>query len=499
MSRYLGDDITTAVKLPCAAAAVDDVLAVDPADAKKFIYQKAATNNIANLAVTTGKVAANAITGAKISTALVLEGTLRVPSGVNITPAASDGLPHAIHIDRATTNQVNNPSFEVNVTDGWTLHGTDTTRARNTVTFYWGVASALVTAGAAGGNWGMYSNTATAVQNDNWSGSCWAAFTATGKTLVLKLEFLDAGSVVLQTVTKTYSSADTSFGPHYFVTGTATDAATASVRLKVETSSASAAFYLDGVQLEKQNFATNFADGSLGPGYAWSGTANNSSSTRTNGFQSIGGVDNAAARPIWIKDTGAFVVEWLLQAGTDDLYSELSGDGGVTAGTGNGGGVQYAAQGSASANIDLRIKPKGAGFFGIGTGVSGSYSGSTTTLITVAYTTAVFPTKDYELGGNNYNTTTGIFTAPENGEYEFNVSGYFAPAANSECAVRFNLNNGSRLFQGPDFASSVALWGATHFMRWSLATNDTMRVQFYNGDAANKALTGVIFQFRRVG
>jgi len=39
--------------------------------------------------------------------------------------------------------------------------------------------------------------------------------------------------------------------------------------------------YVDGVQLEQLGYSTTYADGSLGTGYAWSGTANNSKSTRT--------------------------------------------------------------------------------------------------------------------------------------------------------------------------------------------------------------------------
>lgn len=39
--------------------------------------------------------------------------------------------------------------------------------------------------------------------------------------------------------------------------------------------------YVDGVQLEEKAYATTYADGTLGNGYAWTGTANNSTSTRT--------------------------------------------------------------------------------------------------------------------------------------------------------------------------------------------------------------------------
>ncbi|HAU98603.1 MAG TPA: hypothetical protein DCW55_00025 [Candidatus Pacebacteria bacterium] len=39
--------------------------------------------------------------------------------------------------------------------------------------------------------------------------------------------------------------------------------------------------YVDGVQTEQRGYVTSYADGSLGTGYAWTGTANSSTSTRT--------------------------------------------------------------------------------------------------------------------------------------------------------------------------------------------------------------------------
>jgi len=41
--------------------------------------------------------------------------------------------------------------------------------------------------------------------------------------------------------------------------------------------------YVDGVQLEQKAYATTYADGSLGTGYAWTGTENESGSTRSEG------------------------------------------------------------------------------------------------------------------------------------------------------------------------------------------------------------------------
>ena len=40
--------------------------------------------------------------------------------------------------------------------------------------------------------------------------------------------------------------------------------------------------YVDGVQLEEKAYATTYTDGTLGSGYAWTGTVNDSTSTRTN-------------------------------------------------------------------------------------------------------------------------------------------------------------------------------------------------------------------------
>lgn len=56
MARYLGDDVTIAVKLPCAAPANDDVFTVDPTNPKVGIWKKAGTANVADLAITNAKI-----------------------------------------------------------------------------------------------------------------------------------------------------------------------------------------------------------------------------------------------------------------------------------------------------------------------------------------------------------------------------------------------------------------------------------------------------------
>ncbi|MCA9381958.1 hypothetical protein KC660_00950, partial [Candidatus Dojkabacteria bacterium] len=63
--------------------------------------------------------------------------------------------------------------------------------------------------------------------------------------------------------------------------------------------------YLDGVQLEQKSYATTYTDGSLGNGYSWSGTANASTSSRTDTaleYSSTSNIDNRwGTVNFWIK------------------------------------------------------------------------------------------------------------------------------------------------------------------------------------------------------
>ncbi|MEI6462308.1 MAG: LamG-like jellyroll fold domain-containing protein [bacterium] len=60
--------------------------------------------------------------------------------------------------------------------------------------------------------------------------------------------------------------------------------------------------YVDGVQVENKANVTTYADGTLGTGYAWTGTANNSSSTRTYGSISYPWTGtNTGSASFWFK------------------------------------------------------------------------------------------------------------------------------------------------------------------------------------------------------
>lgn len=66
--------------------------------------------------------------------------------------------------------------------------------------------------------------------------------------------------------------------------------------------------YVDGVQLEEKAYATTYTDGTLGTGYAWTGTEHNSTSTRTAGALQYVGTDNInkdeGSVSFWVKPVG---------------------------------------------------------------------------------------------------------------------------------------------------------------------------------------------------
>ncbi len=68
----------------------------------------------------------------------------------------------------------------------------------------------------------------------------------------------------------------------------------------------SGTLYIDGIQLEQKSYPTTYADGTLGTGYSWSGTAHESTSTRTAAnVQYAGGTSNfttdEGSMSLWVK------------------------------------------------------------------------------------------------------------------------------------------------------------------------------------------------------
>ena len=197
-------------------------------------------------------------------------------------PSQSYASHQGVFVEEGTTNKITNPSFE-NSTQydlGWTAPGSNLTASKNTTAPYYKFGSQsdqlVANANAISGASNMRTininvgdtntQTLSAYVYNGTSGAVGGTVDAT----VAKLVFQG----VSQTTTYTnmgggwwrlsYSGAGVASGAEYGV--------------EIQPSKT---VYLDGVQLEEKAYATTYADGGLGSNYSWSGTANNSTSSRT--------------------------------------------------------------------------------------------------------------------------------------------------------------------------------------------------------------------------
>ena len=77
-------------------------------------------------------------------------------------------------------------------------------------------------------------------------------------------------------------------------------------------------FWWDGAQVEAKSYATSYCDGTLGTGYAWTGTAHNSTSTRA--------ASSASLDPAGILAPGsgalAFRITPTIETGVEEIWGE---------------------------------------------------------------------------------------------------------------------------------------------------------------------------------
>jgi hypothetical protein len=185
-------------------------------------------------------------------------------------------------IEKATTNYVTNPSFEVDTT-GWTNYSTGTaggTRAISTDRAWAGSYSLKLVknAGAAADRWGMYDTLPNSINAQAYIASArvWLETGATAKLYmqkgggvgvfqsVLVSTTVTGRWVTLVTPVLTANATGDAMHVHVWIEGTPT-----------------ATVYYDAVQVERYTAATSYCDGDQGEGYAWSRTAHASTSTRT--------------------------------------------------------------------------------------------------------------------------------------------------------------------------------------------------------------------------
>ncbi len=205
----------------------------------------------------------------------------------------------------STTNLVVNPSFEVNITDGWTQYqgGTGAVWASDATKYSSGVKSLKITAGTAvaavrGGTIALAAGETLTIQARVWCA------TAAKAGIVLydisnsirRDEQFNRKTSQWETVTATWHN---------------TTGGSINVRVDLENvgNDSTLVAYFDAVQAEKKTWPSAYCDGSLGTGYAWTGTANNSTSTR---------VDMPVWTTLTVKTGGTDTLEGI----NDVLYYE---------------------------------------------------------------------------------------------------------------------------------------------------------------------------------
>lgn len=249
-------------------------------------------------------------------------------------------------VEEGTTNLVTNPSFEVNTT-GWVVALPNRTASRVTSHARSGSASLQVTHTAGTGSQGAVSGiqniTLTAVAH-TWSCYVYIPSSWTGGTIVLTTAGFVSASLPAVTeanmaITDQWQRLEYTFTP---------DAGdlVGDVYVSATSWTINESVYIDCAQVEAKAYATSYCDGSLGDGYAWTGTAHASTSTRAASSASVDPTDRIdpasgaiAFRYKRLIDTGG--EEVILTCGSvgsgtdyleigvdanDDLYMEWNSD-----------------------------------------------------------------------------------------------------------------------------------------------------------------------------
>lgn len=191
-------------------------------------------------------------------------------------PTTESGIVVRRNDGGATTNLVVNPSFEVNITNGWTQFqsGSGAAWSQQTVGGYSGAKVLKIIAGTALA--GLKTANVSLGVGESITASCLVKCATIGKAGV-RIYNDTAGAVGAYDLNRKANAIER-------VSATYTNTGTAAINVNLQVynegnDSTLEAFY-DAVQLEKKSWPTAYCDGSLGDGYAWTGTANNSTSTR---------------------------------------------------------------------------------------------------------------------------------------------------------------------------------------------------------------------------
>lgn len=209
----------------------------------------------------------------------------------------------ALSVEQATTNLCVNPSFEVNVTDGWSLAGgTNPIRSRSSSVARFGSYSAQLQAGSTAGGRLVSSNIALA-DGETITMSVYAYQIAAN---VARLIVYDLTNAMIRATVDAIGTRqwERLVGSWTNNTGGTVDV---QVWLVNRFGDGATSAWFDGVQAEKLAAPTSYTDGTLGTGYAWTGAAHNSTSTRAatnanlDAYVSYLSNNNAVTHSIWVQ------------------------------------------------------------------------------------------------------------------------------------------------------------------------------------------------------
>jgi hypothetical protein len=217
-------------------------------------------------------------------------------------------------IAAAGTNYARNPLFASNVTDDWQFWqaGTGATVVQSSAKWFYGVRSAELSAGTGDCNVA----TANGVSVPNGSTVTVSAFLYSTNPGANKMGVIAYDQTTPASRTTTYLTV-TSQWTRLTATWTNTTGSAKTVLLLCFNNSndSSSKLFISGAQVELASSASPMIAGSLGTGYAWTGTGNNSTSTRA--------ANSCFPMPYPSSEGGVFLEVSAVASDTDDDHWQV--------------------------------------------------------------------------------------------------------------------------------------------------------------------------------
>jgi len=175
-----------------------------------------------------------------------------------------------------TTNLIPNPSFEVNMTDGWAQYqeGSGGAWYRDANSGAFGAYVLRMVAGTAAVK--LYTAAAIALA----PGETISVSVLAWCSVIGKAELSIVASLTTTLIAETNRLAQTWERLVCSYQNTTSASQSINIFLSNIANDSTTAVYFDGAQAEKKSWASDYCDGSRGTGYAWTGTPHNSTSTR---------------------------------------------------------------------------------------------------------------------------------------------------------------------------------------------------------------------------